>query len=296
MVRSMTGFGEASALSASVTYFVEVRSLNSKYLKSIIRLPEEFQGLEAEIETILRHKLRRGTVTCIVTVSDASESAAYTVNHKALSSYIQQIQQAPQVSGGAVKIEIGPLLTLPGVLQPPANEEARIDRTRKETLPLVEKACARVIVLREQEGRMLATELLTQRDVIAIELEKVKGRAPQMVLDYELRLKQRVESMLTAVGVAVQPFELIREIAIFAERTDIREETTRLGGHIDQFAQLVHASGDQPVGRTLDFLAQEMLREANTMGAKSADSEISRSVVAIKGAIDRIKEQVQNLE
>ncbi len=292
----MTGFGEASTVAQGVTYFVEVRSLNSKYLKSIIRLPEEFQGLEAEIETILRHRLRRGTVTCIVTVSDASESAAYTVNHKALSSYIQQIQNAPQISSGSVKIEIGPLLALPGVLQPPANEEARIERTRKALLPMVEKACSTVIVLREKEGQMLCNELLTQRDVIATELEKVKGRAPQMVLDYEIRLKQRVESMLTAVGVAVQPFDLIREIAIFAERTDIREETTRLGGHIDQFATLLASTGEQPVGRTLDFLAQEMLREANTMGAKSADSEISRSVVAIKGAIDRIKEQVQNLE
>lgn len=292
----MTGFGEASTVAQGVTYFVEVRSLNSKYLKSIIRLPEEFQGLEAEIETILRHRLRRGTVTCVVTVSDASESAAYTVNHKALSSYIQQIQNAPQISSGSVKIEIGPLLALPGVLQPPANEEARIERTRKALLPLIEKACTTVIELREKEGQMLCNELLSQRDVIATELERVKGRAPQMVLDYEIRLKQRVESMLTAVGVAVQPFDLIREIAIFAERTDIREETTRLGGHIEQFATLLASTGEQPVGRTLDFLAQEMLREANTMGAKSADSEISRSVVAIKGAIDRIKEQVQNLE
>lgn len=296
MIRSMTGFGEATSIGQGITYFAEVRSLNSKYLKAIIRLPEEFQGLEAEIENILRHKLRRGTVTCVVTVSDASEAAAYVVNHRALESYIQQIKAAPQVASGEVKVELGPLLTLPGVLQPPANEEARIERTRVVVLPLVEKACAGVMKLREKEGLALSTELLGQRDVIARELGTVKSRAPQMVLDYEMRLKVRVETMMSAAGVAITPVELIREIAMFAERTDIREETTRLGGHIEQFAQLIEATDGQPIGRTLDFLAQEMLREANTMGAKSADSEISRSVVAIKGAIDRIKEQVQNIE
>ena len=296
MIRSMTGFGEASAQVDGVHYFVEVRSLNSKFFKATIRLPEAYQGLEAEMESALRRRLARGTVTLTGICTDVSESAAFEINHRALERYIEQIRRSPMVAKGEVKIDVASLLSLPGVLQPPANEEARLHRARAAFLPLLDKACTGLEQMREVEGRALLEDLLRQRDLIAGLLKMIAERAPGVVAEYETRLQTRIQTMLQAADLRVEPVELIREIAVYAEKTDIAEEVSRLSGHIEQFSQLLTSRADRPVGRTLDFLSQEMLREANTIASKSPNSEISRAIVEIKGAIDRIKEQVQNVE
>jgi uncharacterized protein (TIGR00255 family) len=162
-------------------------------------------------------------------------------------------------------------------------------------LPLVDKACEALMVMREREGTMLVADLRDNLKQIADRLSTVKDRAPTVVADYELRLKTRIETMLRDAGHAVEAVDLIREIGSYAERTDIAEEIKRLGAHLEQFDELLLGNG-KPVGRTLDFLSQEMLREANTIASKSPDAIISRNAVEIKGAIDRIKEQVQNIE
>src|SRR5262245_24671824 len=136
----MTGFGDAAAQIEGVHYFVEVRSLNSKYLKAIIRLPDAYQGLEAEMEAALRRRLARGTVTLTANCTDTSESAAFEINHRALERYIEQVRRAPAVASGQVKLDVAALLALPGVLQPPANEEARLQRARDAFMPLLEGA------------------------------------------------------------------------------------------------------------------------------------------------------------
>jgi uncharacterized protein (TIGR00255 family) len=305
----MTGFGEASGSFGGVHYFVEVRSLNNRHFKATIRLPDELLALEGEIESELRRRLSRGSVTFTATVADQSEHAAYTINHKALASYIAQLQQTPQISGGAVKIDIAPLLSLPGVLQPPINEEERLERSRGAMLALLEKACSELVAMRTREGKSIVADLTAQHDVIAEQLKIVQHHAPQVVSEYENRLKTRVEMMLKDAELIASPPDLIREIAVYAERSDISEEIVRLSEHLRHFTELLSGRGGadrgaggegglggKPVGRTLDFLTQEMLREANTMGSKSPHSVISRCVVEIKGAIDRIKEQVQNIE
>lgn len=296
MIRSMTGYGESSCELDGASYFLEVRSLNNRYLKTLIRLPEEFQGLEAEIEAELRRRLGRGSVTLVATCTEASAQAAFSINHLALGQYIDQLKRTPHVSGGEVRIDIAPLLTLPGVLQPPANEEARLDRARRAFMGLLEKATAGLVAMRTREGAALLTDLLSHRDTILAQLEIVRERAPQVVHDYQSRLKHRIELMIKDAGLSVQPLDLIREIAVYAERSDISEELQRLTEHMRQYESLLTRDDDKPVGRTLDFLTQEMLREANTMASKSNDSLISRAIVEIKGSIDRIKEQVQNVE
>lgn len=292
----MTGFGDASGQREGVHYFVEVRSLNSKYFKAVIRLPDAVQGLEAEMEAALRRRLARGTVTLTANCTDVSESAAFEINHRALERYIEQVRKTPSIAAGKVNFDLASLLSLPGVLQPPANEEARLQRAREAFMPLLENACNGLIAMREVEGRALLEELLRQRDLIAERLATIAKLAPGVVAVYESRLKARIDAMLQAADLRVEPGELIREIAVYAERTDIAEEINRLSGHIDQFSGLIESRDPRPVGRTLDFLSQEMLREANTIASKSPDSEISRAIVEVKGAIDRIKEQVQNVE
>jgi uncharacterized protein (TIGR00255 family) len=137
---------------------------------------------------------------------------------------------------------------------------------------------------------------MSHHTLIAERLAVIRDRAPQVVADYQSRLHERVNALLEELGRTIDPADLIKEVAIFAERSDIAEEVSRLSAHLDQFAELLSREDGKPVGRTLDFLTQEMLREANTIASKSGDAEISRSIVEVKGAIDRIKEQVQNLE
>ena len=294
----MTGFGEASSESAGVHYFLEIRSLNNRYLKATIRLPEEFQGLEAEIEAALRARITRGSVTVTGSCTDPSASAAFTINHRALSSYIDQLKSTKQVASGDVKIDIGPLLSLPGVLQPPADEETRHEHARVAFMGLLEKSCKDLEKMREREGQMLLKDLLAQRDTIIAQLAVVKQHAPKVVSDFESRLRQRMETLMTEMSMQPSQVDIVREIAAWAEKTDISEEIIRLGGHMEHFTDLLTGPKmkDKPVGRTLDFLAQEMLREANTMASKSNDAVISRAIVEVKGAIDRIKEQAANVE
>jgi uncharacterized protein (TIGR00255 family) len=294
----MTGYGDASTTIDGVHYFVEVRSLNNKYFKASIRLAEALQGLEAEMEARLREKLSRGTVTLTARSTDTSESAAYEINTKALARYIDQLSELPQIKGGQVKLDAAQLLGLPGVLQPPADEEDRLERARKAFMPLLDKAVQALLAMRRSEGKVLVDDLKSHNDYIAQRLDLISQRAPGVVADYQLRLKTRIETMLREADATVEPADLIREIAGYAERTDIAEEIKRLSAHLDQFGGLIGGSEGEgkPIGRTLDFLAQEMLREANTIASKSPDAAISRSTVEIKGAIDRIKEQAQNIE
>jgi uncharacterized protein (TIGR00255 family) len=294
----MTGYGDASTTIDGVHYFIEVRSLNNKYFKASIRLAEALQGLEAEMEARLRERLSRGTVTLTARSTDTSESAAYEINTKALARYIEQLSELPQVKGGQVKLDAAQLLGLPGVLQPPADEEDRLERARGAFMPLLDKAIAGLMSMRQREGKVLVEDLRHHKDYISERLDLISQRAPGVVADYQLRLKTRIETMLREADATVEPADLIREIAGYAERTDIAEEIKRLGAHLDQFGSLIGGSTGEgkPIGRTLDFLAQEMLREANTIASKSPDAAISRSTVEIKGAIDRIKEQAQNIE
>jgi len=292
----MTGYGEASAQTGGVHYFVETRSLNNKYFKGVIRLPEVYQGLEAEVESRLRQRLTRGTVTLTASCTDASASAAHDVNGAALERYITQLKSISSIASGDLRIDIASLLSLPGVLQPPADEEDRLSRARAAFMPLVDRALDALIEMRVREGGLIVEDLRQQQSLIASRLKLIAERAPGVVAEYEKRLKVRIEQLLAGADAAVSTPDLFREIAVYAERTDIAEEISRLGGHLDQFGELISGTAGRPVGRTLDFLSQEMLRESNTIASKSPDASVSRWIVEVKGAIDRIKEQAANVE
>jgi uncharacterized protein (TIGR00255 family) len=291
----MTGFGEASCSAGSVHYFLELRSLNNKYFKGVIRLPEPLQGLEAELESLLRKRIDRGTVTLTASCSDESAAAAYHINTAALESYVTQLQSM-SAKYPDFKLDVAALLALPGVLQPPGDEEDRLGRARTALTDLLNKACGELIAMRRREGNTLRDELLAHRQFISQRLATIRDLAPGVVQDYERRLKSRLDQMAAEANLKLDAADLIREIAVYAERTDIAEEIARLTAHLDQFGELLNSTEDRPLGRTLDFLAQEMLREANTIASKSPDAVISKHIVEIKGAIDRIKEQAQNVE
>lgn len=292
MIRSMTGFGRASTEVNGARYVVELRSLNSKYFKALIRMPDELQGLEAEVEPVLSRRLTRGSVVLTVRFSDTSAEAAAQINSNALSSYLEQLRS---VAGAGQPIDVAQLVALPGVLVTGTGEEL-LEHARPVLKKLVSEACEGVLAMRTREGSTLLDELHRHRRSIAGRLKIIAGRAPMVVEQYRHRLRERINALLAESSTALRDEDLIREVAVYAERCDITEEVTRLQGHLDQFSEIIDSEGDEPTGRTLDFLSQEMLREANTIASKCMDVEISREIVEVKGDIDRIKEQVQNVE
>lgn len=295
MIRSMTGFGDAHAHVNGAHYAVEVRSLNNKFLKVLVRLPEELQGLEAELEAAVASRLNRGSIILTVRFSDESAAAAAAINTNALQRYLEQMQSVPAIGKGDIKVDLGSLIDLPGVLINDTGEQ-RLQQAREALLKLIDEACGKVVTMRQREGQRLHAELHKHAERIAEHLAVVNERVPQVVEEYQKRLRQRMQTLLTEAGGELREEDVIREVAIFAERSDIAEEVSRLEGHLEQFAEIIDAGDGEPAGRTLGFLSQEMLREANTIASKCLDVEIARRIVEIKSAIDRIKEQSQNAE
>jgi uncharacterized protein (TIGR00255 family) len=292
----MTGYGEARLQSDAVSVAVELRAVNNRYLKISIRTSEEFSRLEPEIERLLRHLIRRGTIQVQLQVRRQHAPGDYQLNTVAIRSYLEQLSvlqaENADVNSG---VELGHLLALPGVVIEPSlipTEEESNDWRLVE--PVVKAALEKFQAMRREEGRYMGEQLRTLRGQITASLDKIQARAPGVVAAYRDRLQERIQLLLSSQGITLAPQDLIKEVAIFAERTDISEEVTRLGSHLEQFA----AALDEPEspGRKLDFLTQEMGRETNTIGSKANDVEIARHVVEIKSAVEKIRELVQNIE
>jgi len=293
MLRSMTGFGSVVDQVEGVQYTVEVRSVNNRYLKPIIKLPEGLFSAEAEVEKLLRAHVWRGTVMLTVRMRLPDDQAACRINTTALSDYLDQLRPLEVEGNPMLRIDLGSMLALPGVYEPPRLEDV-LDATRAGFMKLVRAGIDLLVGMRQEEGRAAQADLLGHCDVVEENLAAVTDWAPRVVLDYQERLTRRVTELTQAGKVSIDGDQLAREVAIFADRCDIAEEIARLRGHIEQFRKAVSLA--EPVGRKLDFIAQEMLREANTIASKANSGQIARHVVDIKTAIDRIKEQVQNIE
>lgn len=288
----MTGFGTASELVDGCRHVVEVRSVNGRYFKCHVRLPEDLQGLETGLEDIASKLLDRGTVTVTVRTSGSAMTAGGSIDQKVVEHYLDQL--TPLAESRGLTLHLSDVLALPGVV---TSDDEELARSKAAPLlqRLVKASCRDLDMMRRREGEALQGEFASILGEIRVALKVIRERSPVVVKLYEERLHQRMETLLSTVGSTVGSDDLVREVAVFAERSDIAEEVSRLGGHLDHFQELMSSDSEEPIGRTLDFLTQEMLRETNTIGSKCLDSEVSRRTVLIKGAIDRLKEQVQNI-
>jgi uncharacterized protein (TIGR00255 family) len=293
MIVSMTGFGDATCERDGTHYAVEIRSLNNRFFKPVIKLPDNLSGMEPELESMLREKLGRGSITYILKIRTDSAEAAYHINVEALRSYLEQLQQVKGLDR-LVHIDLAGLVQLPGVCQEPRDETDEIQKHGATVRELTEKGIGRLDAMRRREGEALFVELMRHIKVIAASLAEIQTRAPLVVEDYHRRLSLRINQFLAKSELQVNQSDLVKEVAIFAERADVCEEIQRLTSHLNAFEQSCRTG--EHAGRKLDFIAQEMLREANTIASKANDSEIAHACVEIKGAIDRLKEQVQNVE
>ena len=219
------------------------------------------------------------------------------MNATAVRSYLGQLR-AMEGELGLSKLPadalLGQVLNLPGVVPEPGNTSFNADQEWPILERVLEEALARLQAMRQEEGRAMTQEFLAYRDQIAAELNKIRKRAPDVVTLYRDRLLERVRSLLTELDVKLDRSDLIKEVSVFAERSDVSEEVVRLASHLDQFNDFLNEP--ESPGRKMEFLTQEMFREANTIGSKASDVEISRHVVEIKGTLEKIRELVQNIE
>ena len=288
---SMTGFGAATCDGVSV----EVRSVNHRYLDLQLRLPRECNPLEAEVRAAVARRLARGRVDLSVRLEEAAGDGVLRVDRDTAERYLdalRHLHSGDGVSHGiSHSVDLAALLALPGVLVP-RQPEVGAEALGARLLEAVDRACVQAAAVRREEGAALQAEMTTRLATVSTAVARLRLRAPLAVRAAGERLRERVAALAGEAG--VDPVRLAQEAAILADRADVTEEITRLESHLEQFRAALDAT--EAVGRHLDFLLVEMNREANTTGAKCQDAEMTLDVVLVKGEIEKLREQAQNVE
>jgi uncharacterized protein (TIGR00255 family) len=290
-LRSMTGFGAATTFEADVQVRVEARSVNHRYLQLKVKLPPDLSAFESDIEAAVRKALERGAVTLSVSV-EAGASQAVRIDRELARYYLAEVQALGQELGleGGARLET--ILALPGVVGTQADSGLR-EREARLLRSAVSEALDDLVVMREREGAALEQDLRANAAAVTKEAARIQKRMPKVVREHHKKLRQRMQELLGGQS-KLGPSELPRELALLADRMDVGEELARLASHLGQWSALLDKGG--AIGRQLDFLVVEMLREANTIGSKCNDAEVAHSVVEVKTRIERLREQVQNVE
>jgi len=302
MIYSMTGYGSAEAASGQMACVVEIKTVNNRYFKTRLKVPELVAFLEDDIENLLRQEISRGMVNYVLHLKDETAETFFNINEKNLKSYMEKLARIASTTSMNWTIDIGNLLNLPEVVAPAVADKQTAENIKQLILGATRKALEALRQMRRAEGAALADELQKHCDQIKSKLEMIKRRAPVVLNEYADKLRKKADELLAGSNLNVDKQVLAMEVAVFAERSDISEEVARLESHISQFTSCLQEgcspgkAAPSQAGRRLDFLSQEMLREANTIASKAGDAEIIHGVVDIKCLIDRIKEQVQNVE
>lgn len=294
MIASMTGYGRGEYSDQARSIVTEIRSLNHRFLEISIRLPRGYLALEDKIRKFLQSRFHRGHLEVYVSIKDEGEKKrAVKVDKDLALAYYKSVKEIAQILDIQPNIEIDDLLALPEVI---SLEEIAEDA---ETLwPLIcaslEQAVTQVVDMRFREGQRLVRDIISRTGKIFSNIQEIEKRAPLVVELYRERLRLRMSELLTLDKELIDESRLAQEIVFFTERSDISEEITRLYSHLEQFSSVLNS--EAPVGRKLDFLIQEMHREANTIAAKCNDSQIAHRVVELKAELEKLREQIQNIE
>ena len=294
MLLSMTGFGEAHCQQGGLAVSVEVRTINTRYFKLSVRVPERYGPLEPQIESVVRKEIRRGTVQVNVRVDRTRSPEDYAIHTDVLERYRDQLESMRAKWNLSEPVSLESMLLLPGVV----SDDSAAPANAAEEWPVIgqalETAVASLHRMRIEEGRAMAADLRANCRAVAASLDEVQQRAPLVVEAYRRRLEERLNKTLADFNLTVDPSDVLKEVGLFADRADISEEIVRLRSHLEQFEATMQAP--ESSGRKLEFLTQEMVREGNTIGSKASDVEISRHVIEIKASVERIREMIQNVE
>jgi uncharacterized protein (TIGR00255 family) len=289
----MTGHGDACLHSENCTVTVELRSVNNRHFKLSVKGADGLPGLESQIEELIRDRIQRGSVYANLRLEFQDSQAEIAINRSRIEAYRRQLGE---IFGDQAVANLGPatLLQLPGVLPECWLPVIPAEKAWPLIREAVTVALEQLVVMRMQEGAAMERDLRTNCQALIEELARIGQRAPQVLDGYRQRLIDRVQHFLQTQGLSLSPGDVVKEVALFADRGDISEEIVRLQAHVDQL--LVCLQGAESVGRKLDFLTQEMFREANTIGSKANDAETAHLVVNMKNRIERLREMVQNVE
>mgnify|MGYP000595132093 FL=1 len=292
MIKSMTGYGKSEQTIDSLNVTVEIKSVNHRYFEFSARVPREYGFLEEKLKKYCNSLITRGKVECYVSVEDLEDrEMEVNVNETLAAGYVKALKELSERFGLKDDISAVTLSRYPDVitLHKASEDEERIWNAVKT---VAETAVSKFIEMRETEGSKLRGDILSRADYIIECVEFIEGRSPETVREYNEKLKQRMKELLGDAAVDEQ--RLLNEAAIYADKIAVDEETVRLRSHISQLREFMNSS--EAIGRKLDFLVQEINREANTIGSKAQDVDIAKKVIAIKAEVEKIREQVQNIE
>lgn len=289
---SMTGFGNAQATIPAGRVAVEMRSVNARFLEAGVRLPSALQALDPEVRNLVRARLKRGKVDMVVRFEPAAEAAtAVRINRSALSLIMRDLSELSPLGH---KIAPESLLSVPGMVSVPTEGDIA-EALRVVVLEVAGKAIDALIAERRREGDGLRAAFRAHHAALSAGLAVANGARGEVVARYRDRLLARVTELLGPQAAALDPGRLEQEVVLFADKADLSEECQRLGAHLDQLAALVEKN-DDAVGRSLDFLCQEILREVNTIGSKCRDLSITRAVLDMKAETESMRENIANVE
>jgi uncharacterized protein (TIGR00255 family) len=288
----MTGFGRASFEAGGAQFGVEVRSVNQRNLDLAVRMPRSFSALEPDVRKLLATRFSRGKVELSVALATGAPRAEIEVDRALVQRYLVLSRELSRESGVVDRIGVAELLAMPGVVRT-VELAAREEEAAAPLLAAASRAADAALAMRAAEGAALARELAARLANVRSLTTELAGRAGEVQRAVKEKLRARAEQLRAETGL-LDEARLYHEVALAAERLDVAEELARLASHADQ-VEAAPAS-DEPVGRRLDFLTQELVREANTLGAKAGDAPLAQRVVDLKTEIDRIREQVQNVE
>ena len=293
MIRSMTGFGRYAEKAETLDITVEIKSVNHRYFEFSSRMPRAYQFLEEPLKSLCQKSIVRGKTEISVMIEDNSEnSSILEINEAYAGAYISALRNLSRKYKLKNDIKVS---SLAGNMEIFKVKRAQIDdeTVLSAVMPVAQKAIDSFVLMRETEGQKLKDDILSRTAKILAQVERIEERSPQTVKAYRERLEQKIRELLADANVDEQ--RLITETAIFADKIAVDEETVRLKSHINQLCRLLE-DGNTGIGKKLDFIVQEMNRETNTIGSKAQDIDIAHIVVDIKSEIEKIREQVQNIE
>ena len=292
MIRSMTGYGRAEVLVNGRNILVEIRSVNHRYFEFSCRSPRAYGFLESRLKTYLQGKLSRGKVDVNVSIQTVEgSSASVQVNRELAASYVQALRALEEPLGLRDDLSLSVISRFSDIFT--VNKETEDeDAVWADVLQVADEATGRFVQMRETEGAKMKEDVESRLDFILRAVEQVEARSPKTVEEYRARLYNKMSEVLG--NTQIDEPRILTEAALYAEKIAVSEETVRLRSHVGQFRAILAQGG--PVGRKLDFLIQECNRETNTIGSKAQDIEIARIVVDIKSEIEKIREQIQNIE
>ncbi len=292
MIRSMTGFGRAQASVEGYNITVEIRSVNHRYFEFYAKLPRTYSFLEEKVKSLLSTGISRGKVECSIQLeATADESVVVTVNEPLAKGYVEAIKELANkfdVNEDISALAVARFSDVLSISKAPVDE----DELWAKVSPVVKEALDNFVAMREKEGAKLSQDVLSRADIILGNVSYIEERSPETVKLYSEKLLERMKTVLG--DTQIDETRILTEAAVYADKVAVAEETVRLRSHIDQLHEML--ASNEAIGRKLDFLVQEINREANTIGSKAQDVDIARRVIDIKAEVEKIREQIQNIE